>query len=156
MRLLPAAFGLLIWSANAHAEASPGAPASDDAAVRKVLMLALDNIHRGLCEGSQPCAPATAEEKANPPIPIAEARLIIHRGVLSAAGEHCGLDWRARNFGPMMAYWRHTMKKDERQMALIGLTHGIMQGLSKQTVAERGPCTDQDRRNLDSSLSFRP
>jgi hypothetical protein len=48
------------------------------------------------------------------------------------------------------------MKKNDRQMALIGLTHGIMQGISKQTVAERGPCTDQERRNLDSNLPFRP
>ena len=28
----------------------------------------------------------------------------MHRGILSAAGEHCGLDWQARNFTPMVAY----------------------------------------------------
>jgi hypothetical protein len=156
LRALLITIAFLISGSHVHAEGTPGAPSPDDAAVRKVLMLALDNIHRGRCEGSQPCTPATAEEKANPPITIDEARLVIRRGVLSAAAEHCGLDWQRKNFEPMMTYWRHTMKKNERQMALIGLTHGIMQGLSKQTVAQRGPCTDQDRGNLDSSLSFRP
>jgi hypothetical protein len=156
LRALLITIAFLISGSHVHAEGTPGAPSPDDAAVRKVLMLALDNIHRGRCEGAQPCAPATAEEKANPPITIDEARLIIRRGALSAAAEHCGLDWRATNFAPMMAYWRSTMSKNERQMALIALVHGIMQGISKQTVTERGPCTDQDRRNLDSSLSFRP
>jgi hypothetical protein len=149
--------GFLICSSHAYAEGAPGPPPIDDeTAVRKVLMLALDNIHRGRCEHSQPCAPATAEEKASPPITISEARLIIRRGIMSAAAEHCGLDWQRKNFEPMMAYWRHTIKKNERQMALIGLMHGIMQGVSTKTMAERGPCTDQDRRNLDSNLSFRP
>jgi hypothetical protein len=92
----------LICGSYAHAESAPGAPPIDDAAVGKVLMLALDNIHRGRCERSQPCAPATAEEKASPPITIGEARLIIRRGVVSAAAEHCGLDWQRKNFEPMM------------------------------------------------------
>jgi hypothetical protein len=156
LRALLITIALLVSGSHLHAEGTPGTPPLDDAAVRKVLMLALDNFHRGRCEGSQPCTPATAEEKAHPPISIAEARLIIRRGALSAAAEHCGLDWPATNFEPMMAYWRSTMRKNERQMALIALVHGIMQGISKQTVAERGPCTDQDRRNLHSSLSFRP
>jgi hypothetical protein len=56
----------------------------------------------------------------------------------------------------MMTYWRSTMRKNERQMALIGLMHGIVQGSSERTVAEKGPCSDQDRRNLDANLSFRP
>jgi len=32
---------------------------------------------------------------------------------------------------PMMAHWRHQEHKDERQMALIGLLHGIVQGMAK-------------------------
>jgi hypothetical protein len=92
VRALLISLGFLICSANAHAEGAAGTPAGDDTAVRRVIMLALDNIHRGRCEDSQPCAPATAEEKANPPITIAEARLIIRRGLLSAAADHCGLD----------------------------------------------------------------
>jgi hypothetical protein len=91
-----------------------------DEQVTRVLMLALDNIARGLCENSQPCAPATAEERAKPPITIPEARSIIARGVLSSAGKECGLDWQRRNFQPMMAHWRHTMKKNARQMTVVG------------------------------------
>jgi len=71
--------------------------------VRRILMLALDNISRLRCDNEQPCAPATAEEKANPPLTIAEARAIMHRGVQRARG-YCGLDWDKQNFEPMMVH----------------------------------------------------
>lgn len=136
-----------------HAPYASAAAAPGDEQVQKLLMLALDHISRGLCENKKPCAPATAEEKANPPITIAEARVVIRRGVLSAAGQHCGLDWRQRNYLPMMAYWRQQAKKNERQMALIGLLHGIMQGMGKPD--PKLVCTADMRANLDRQLSFR-
>jgi hypothetical protein len=52
-----------------------------DEQVHKLLMLALDTISRGLCEDKKRCAPTTAEKRADPPITIAETRLVIHRGV---------------------------------------------------------------------------
>ena len=129
-------------------------PSLGDDQVRKILMLALDNFSRARCENTKPCAPATAAEKANPPITVVEARIVIHRGTLSGTAERCGLDWRRRNFEPMMAYWRHKMKKSERQMALIGLMHGIMQGM-----VEGNPklaCTAELREGLERQLSFQP
>ena len=117
-------------------------------------MLALDNMTRARCENMQPCAAATAEERANPPLTIAEAGTVMHRGVLSATGEHCGLDWQGRNFNPMMSYWRHKMKKNERQLAIISLLHGIMQGMVKPN--SQMVCTAQMRENLDRRLSFQP
>jgi hypothetical protein len=130
------------------------AAALGDEQVHKLLMLALDSLGRGRCEDSKPCAPATAEERTNPPLTIAEARLVIHRGVFSAAAEHCGLDWQGRNFLPMMAYWRQKMKKNERQMALIGILHGIMQGMGKPDA--KLACTADMRENVNRQLTFQP
>ena len=121
-----------------------------------MLMLALENIQRGRCDGGQPCAAATSEEKTNPPIAIAEARAVISRATLSGVAEHCGLDWQKLNFVPMMTYWRTTLKKNERQMALIGMLHGIMQSQIQRFVAERGPCTPQMRQDTETRLAFRP
>ena len=121
---------------------------------REMLALALDNIQRARCEGPQLCA--HAQEKANPPITVAEAHSVILRATLSALAERCGLDWQQRNFLPMMAYWRTTQNKNERQMSLIGLLHGIMVSKVHQAFASNPACTEQERRELDLRLSFRP
>jgi len=138
--------------ASAPTHRANAAAALSDEQVHKLLTLALDNVSRGLCEGKTRCAPATAEERENPPVTIAEARIVILRGALSAAAEHCGLDWQGRNFVPMMTYWRQNMKKNERQMAVIGLLHGIMQGMGKPNRA----CTADMRENVDRQLTFQP
>ena len=87
-----------------HAPTVFAGPSFGDDLVQKVLMLALDNMSRARCENMKPCAPATAAEKADPPITLAEARMILQRAMLSGFAERCGLDWSKHNFTPMMAY----------------------------------------------------
>ena len=142
----------MLWAGTGAAAAQ--APRED--MTRRVLLLALESIHRARCEDNRPCAPATEAEKANPPLTVAEADVIIQRAVLSAAAERCGLDWQRQNFVPMMAYWRQTQRKSERQMALVSLIHGFMQGQAQQMFAQRGACTDQERLDLAARLPFRP
>jgi hypothetical protein len=127
-----------------------------DEMVQRYLMLGLQNMPRLRCEGDRPCAPASPQELANPPLSIAEARAVLQRGILSGAAQHCGLDWRRRNFEPMMAHWRTRMRKTERTMALVGVLHGIMQGQAEGALAARGACTDAGRANIDKQLAFRP
>jgi hypothetical protein len=127
----------------------------EDAHVIRVLTLALDNIQRARCENNAHCAAATAEERKQPPLSIAEGRSIMQRGVLSGLAQHCGLDWRTRNFLPMMAHWRLGTKKSARQMALVGLVHGIMQGQIQNAAAKQGACSDQMRQSIDVQLTFR-
>lgn len=143
---------LLLFAAP-HAQAQ--APSNQDETVRKLLGLALDNIQNGLCENGKPCSPATAEERVNPPLTVIEAKAIVGRAVLSAMGEHCGLDWRRLNYLPMMSHWRNGLKSPERKVALIALLHGVAQGQIETTLVKRGPCTDADRRQIESRLSFR-
>jgi hypothetical protein len=156
MRLTQATLALLLTLvATALSAQSSGPPSLSDDFVRRILVEALDHMPRARCENAQPCAPATAAEKENPPITVAEARAIMNRGILSGAAERCGLDWQRQNFTPMMAYWRKDMRKSERQMALVASLHGIMQGIVNARADERG-CTAQLRQNLEQGLPFRP
>jgi hypothetical protein len=157
MRLITCSIALLVAAmvAAAHAQAPSSNPLLSDENVQRVLMLALDNIQRALC-GDQFCAPTTEAEKRNPPITMAEARAALHRGILSAVAMHCDMDWTRRNFQPMMAHWRHTMKKNPRQLATIAMVHGIMQGMAAPESNAQKKCTDQVRRNLEQTLTFKP
>ena len=128
----------------------------EDAHVIRVMTLALDNIQRARCGNNAPCSAATDEERRHPPLSIVEGRSIMRRGVISGIAEHCGLDWRGRNYLPMMAYLRRSAKKNERQMALVSLVHGIMQGQIENAVAKQGPCSDQMRQSIDVQLTFKP
>jgi hypothetical protein len=147
---------LCVIGPAAQAQNAPQSPLLSDESVRRVLTLALDNIQRGLCENNQPCAPASEAERQNPPITISEARAIMHRGVLSGAAQHCDLDWLRRNFQPMMAHWRHTIKKNPRQMTFIGFVHGITQGMTGPKDDSEKKCPDQMRQNLELALTFKP
>jgi hypothetical protein len=146
------AFIALVPAAQAQ---QPAPVAFSDEQVNKILQLALDSLPRALCEGNKPCAPASAEERALPLVSLVDARAVMMRGILSGAAVRCGLDWQRLNFVPMMTYWRRTQKKSERQMAAIGLVHGIMQGISNPR-PDTAPCTDEQRRNLAARLAFAP
>lgn len=139
------------------AQAQSGRPADpiSDEEVRRALSLGVENFQRLKCDGNRFCPPATPEERASPPLSLAEARAIMQRGVLSGLAEHCGLDWQRRNFAPMMDYWRASMKKSERQMALVGFLHGVMQQALHSSLAARGTCGDRLRTLIESSLTFR-
>jgi hypothetical protein len=159
MRLIITILAGFLVTVHAPTACAQGAPAlgqfSDDQ-VRRILMLALDNIQRGICENNQPCAPTTEAERQNPPITIPEARAIMQRGVVSGAAMHCDMDWGRRNFEPMMAHWRHTMKKNSRQMVTVGFLHGIMQGIAGPQNNAAKNCPDQLRQNLELMLTFKP
>lgn len=134
--------------------APAGAQPSDDrnaTAAREITALALANIQRARC-GSTPCAPATDAERANPPIAETQARGIVAAGLISAFAEHCGLDWQMRSFAPLMRKLRTDLRFSERQMALAGVMHGIMQQTARDSLAGK-PCTDQMRAETEKSLT---
>ena len=143
---------LLVGAGPAHAQAQ-GQGQPD--VVRQLLATVLDNLHTYEC-GAAKCAPATAAEKANPPISNEDATLVVERGLVSAAGMHCGMEWGRRNFGPLMTYLRDDRKQSDRQMAIISALHGMSQALFTQVVQEQGPCSPQLRVELDTVLDFKP
>jgi hypothetical protein len=128
------------------------APSLTDEAVQQLLQLALKNMPRAMCGNLKPCAPVTAEEFENPPISIEHARAIMLTGTRTALASWCGLDWQRRSFLPMMRHYRHELRFSERQMALVGLLHGIQQGMLEGQFKAKGACDAVTRDNLDAQL----
>jgi hypothetical protein len=141
----------VVWFGGANAQNATN-ESKDDEAVRNLIRLALSSIQLSRCEADRPCAAASDEELKNPPITVHEARAVVTRGTISGFAELCNFDWRKENFFPMMAYWRRTQKKTERQMALIGIIHGLAQSVAK----DRKTCTDQMKRLVEARIAFQP
>ena len=132
--------------------AAPPAPKQE--LHRAFLTLAIDNIDKAMCGQGQFCAPATAAERANPPLTDEQARGIVSAGVISVTAEHCGLDWQRRNFGPLLRHHRETLKLNERQLALVGLLHGITMGQVGEVV-RRSPCSPEQKAATEQRLIAR-
>ena len=128
-----------------EALAQPGPQGLPDEAVRSLLQLALKNMQRALCEDRKPCPPATPEEFENPPISMEHARAIVLTGTRTALANWCGLDWQRRSYLPMMRHYRHTLRFNERQMPLVGLLHGIQQGMLEGQLKAKGACDEATR-----------
>ena len=120
-----------------------------------VRSVALQNMPKLVC-GTAPCAPATAEELANPPVSDAEAQLVYQRGVYSGVSEHCGLDWQARNHAPLMAWARDAQRKGVRELALIGAIHDLARGMARTAITRAGPCSAELKADMERQLDFRP
>ena len=124
-----------------------------DQAVAGMLQRVLGEIEKSRC-GPDPCAPATVEEKANPPVALEDARRAMKVGLLAGTAEFCGLDWQSRIFLPFMAHQHRTLKLSPRQIAIVSMLHGTMQGFMVDNHKKRGtPCTDQMRQAIEKQLS---
>jgi len=131
------------------------AVAQDDGFVRAEAVRARDlmlgHMDQMIC-GETPCAPATAEERASPPVSDDEADSIATVGMISGAAEFCGLDWEGRSFLPMMRRWRATDGVANRKLALIGATHGFIQQQTLNALQSEGECDDQTRTAIERLL----
>src|SRR5687767_4482693 len=125
---------LLATAAIQHAQAQGASQLLTDDKVREALQTALKNIDRARCDGLQPCAPATPAELRSPPISLDHARAAMRAGLASGGMEWCRLDWQQRSFRPMMDHYRKAIGLNERQMALMGLLHGMHQGMMTRTM----------------------
>jgi hypothetical protein len=151
MRTIAAFLILLITASTAAAQAQPK---NREEFMQKVLQVALENIQTAKC-GNELCKPATDAEKKNPPLSLAETSAIVGRGIFSGGAAFCGLDWNKRNFEPMMTYWRTEKKKNDRQLALIAIIHGLMQEQIRKTFSEKGQCPDEIKKDLETKLDFK-
>jgi hypothetical protein len=103
------------------------------------------------CDGT-PCAAATTEELASPPVTDDEAAEIAATAVISAMAEHCGLDWSGQSFLPMMDRWRSRQGGTVRRYALIGGMHGYVQEQALESFRSQGDCDDQIRAAVQAAL----
>lgn len=105
----------------------------------------LDNMPRLQCDGS-PCAPATAEERRNPPVSDDEANDIADVALISAIAEHCGLDWANQSFLPMMEDWWTRPGGSPRKSAIVAGIHGFVQAMTLDALQSRGDACDEQTR----------
>jgi hypothetical protein len=156
------AVAILLLASVALAVAQTAAPKKGDAPktreelMQRVLQTALANITKVACSEGKACAPETEAEKKNPPLSLSETSQVFGRGIFSGGASYCGLNWQARNFEPMMAYWRTEKKKNDRQLALIALIHGIAKDRIVAEFWGQGKCPDEIRKDLETKLDFKP
>lgn len=131
------------------------AQAQDADVVREVGLEARDVIFASIsnfqCE-AVPCAPAPAEEMANPPVTDDEAAAIAATAIISAMGEHCGLDWNRQSYLPMMQDWMSRPGMAVRTSALVGGMHGYVQEQALRSFRSQGDCDDQTRAAVQAAL----
>jgi hypothetical protein len=144
--------GLALAAATQAGRSQQPPPEIPDVAVRQMLELGLQNIHRALCKGLDTCAPATPDEFQNPPISIEHARGAIIAGGRSALATWCGLDADRRSVLPMSRHMRQVLRLDERQTALMAVIHGIQQSITAEQLKARGTCDEATRSKLDAQL----
>ncbi len=137
---------------QAHAQDPFAGDPIRQAGVARVMQMGLDNLPQLRC-GRGPCAPATPEERSNPPLTPVEVNEIYSRGVVSGLGAHCGLDWKRQNLAPLMAYYRRQLGKTERQMALVGFIHGVAQAEATRMV-QLAPCSEQMKLRAQGRLRY--
>lgn len=124
-----------------------------DQSVADMLQRVLSEIQKSRC-GPILCTPATDEEKANPPVTVEQARRAMKIGLLSGAAEFCGIDWKKRIFFPFMAAHRNGLKMSTRQLAIVSMLHGTMQGFVLESYQKHEQsCPEKLKANLEKQLS---
>jgi hypothetical protein len=124
-----------------------------DQSVNGMLQRVLGEIEKSRC-GPAACEAATDEEKAHPPVSLDDARRAMRVGLLAGTAEFCGLDWQSRIFLPFLAHQHRTLKMSPRQIAIVSMLHGTMQGFMVDGHKKLGtPCTDQMRQAIEKQLT---
>ena len=91
-----------------------------------------------------PVQPDNAAERSTLPISIATASHVISVGEISGIAEWCGLDWQTHFLNLTAKARRQAFS--EKQVAFVGLLHGVAQGTVYSTLQSKPCATDQKSR----------
>jgi hypothetical protein len=89
---------------------------------------ARSNLTMARLQDGSPVPPETPEERAQPIVPRALEEQTIDRALLSMITDVCGLDSDALSYLPYMRKIRESARYSDRQIAYIGLLHGLSMG----------------------------
>lgn len=145
-------FALLFYSLPAHA-AEPDFLKDDSRVVEKIMKIARKNITRAKMLDGSFVAEETEEELKAPIISLVEGKRVVNRGMLSAMAQYCGFDWENRSFLPFMEGERAGGKWTDKQLAYIGLVHGIAQGSFRKRLEKDGACTAEKKQAAEGLLA---
>jgi hypothetical protein len=152
-KIIPVTALFFVGASMTLAQDTPDTPYYPDAAVRNAIEFALRNIHDAKCSAA-PCAPATAEEFANPPLTIAEARRAMDAALESAGWRWCGIANRERLFDDFMRDARNVQKYDVRKRHLLALVHGNTEVEAERAFDRSGrSCPPQTKKKLEAEAA---
>jgi hypothetical protein len=89
---------------------------------------ARSNLTMARLQDGSPVPPETPEERAQPIVPRALEEQTIDRALLSTMMDVCELDSDALSYLPYMRKIRESARYSDRQIAYIGLLHGVSMG----------------------------
>jgi len=98
--------------------------------------IARDNLPLARLPDGSNVPPETAEERALPIVPSALAEQTVRRGFLSGELQTCGVDPQQHSFVPYMTALRTSGRYSDRQLAYVGLLHGVSQGFAHSAMAK--------------------
>ncbi len=147
-----AALSFLFTGLPARAGEGPDFVGDKTQIVTDYMKFARDHITQAhLLNGSNVPAETPGELKS-PVIPLEDGERVVNRGILTATAEYCGLDWQRESYSPFMQGERKKKIWSDKQLAYIGLLHGIAQAAFKDTFSRRGPCSDKMKTNTQALL----
>lgn len=94
----------------------------------------------------------TAEQMKDPLLDDAHRKRVIDRGMISVYSEWCGMDYKEQSYLPFMTHERAKKKWSDKQIAYIGVLHGVTMGLFKEKVSALGTCPDQLKQKLKTLI----
>ncbi|HTK84189.1 MAG TPA: hypothetical protein VL625_03800 [Patescibacteria group bacterium] len=140
------------WNSSSFAGEGPDFIGDKDQAVITNMKFARDHITGAhLLDGSN-VRPETAEELKNPVIPIEEGKRVVNRGILTALAKYCGLDGQNDSYLPFMSHERQSKLWSDKQLAYIGLLHGITQAEFYDLFKKKGNCSDLQKQRVQTFL----
>lgn len=132
-------------------------PAPSEETIERIASFARANLYRAKLSDGSFMPPETPQELTGPIIAPELIRQTVLRGFLTGEMQACGMDWQEDSFGPYMTTVRAARRYSGKQLAYIGLLHGVSQGRALQEMAERtAPCSEGERQRLMRTLRDRP
>ena len=147
MPLLALALVVAFATPGRAQQAVPDIGLTDDA-VKSVMDVARQNITKARRADGTFVPKESPGELSLPIMPLADGRRIITAASLSAAAAWCGVEWQNSHYLRLMQQERASRRWSDKQMAYIGLLHGITQGTLERQHAASGACDDGTRSNV--------
>ena len=124
---------------------------SDEKFALQIMNIARSEITTAkLSDGS--FVPAETEaEKKELIIPIADARRIINYGMAIGVADWCKVDWKPY-YLQFMQNERKNYHWADKQIAYIGILHGVSHELFRQTAQKKGVCSEKQAKHIESKI----
>lgn len=144
---------LIIWFVPciSYADDKPGtySPLSlNKDLVEHITQVARKNLPKAKLSNNSFVGEETPEERKTELLPFEFRQVVVDRGIFSATAEWCGYEWKDSSFSAFMQKQRSSGKWTDKQLAYIGLIHGVTMGTMESQFEKAGKCTEQYKKSI--------